>query len=146
MESFLPFFLVQREYETNACVSLRRSCLFIKCPAEYLLRITWLAVVNRWVHRLVLQMRCCCHHRDCCLFVFIQGDREQDRGRSSSGKCVVLLFAFFFFVALCRITMLRFSEKGRLVCLLLVFFRLEKSSSILFFNNKCTNPHLHLSN
>lgn len=32
-------------------------------------------------------MRCCCHHGDCCLFVFTQGDREQDRGRSSSGKC-----------------------------------------------------------
>lgn len=145
MESFLPFFLVQREYETNACVSLRRSCLFIKCPAEYLLRITWLAVVNRWVHRLVLQMRCCCHHRDCCLFVFIQGDREQDRGRSSSGKCVVLLFAFFFFFC----TLQNYDVKvlqERTTCLLLVYFRLEKSSSILFFNNKCTNPHLHLSN
>lgn len=36
---------------------------------------------------LVVRVRCRCHHGDCCLFVFTQGDREQDRGRSPRGEC-----------------------------------------------------------
>ena len=44
-------------------------------------------------------MRCCCHHGDCCLLVFIQGDREQDRGWPSSGESWYLKVSVLFLLA-----------------------------------------------